>query len=82
MEIELRAFLHQVARGIVIFTWDLVSNTAVLQISQLESNSKYQEMETKFAKMIASWLKLESFNKIDLNRVIRRLYDLELSGTS
>ena len=79
-EIEFRAYLHQVTRGIMIFRWNLVSNNAILQISQLPSYFKYEEAEERFAELIRPLLNLELFQKIDLRPVIKELHRLE--GTS
>ena len=63
LEIEMRAYIHQVIRGIVIFRWNLVSNYATLQISQLPSDSQYEEVEERFANLIHKWLDLNQFQK-------------------
>jgi len=80
VEIELRAYSHQVTRGVVIFGWDLVSNTATLQISQLASGSRYEEVEDRFADLVKQWLDLASFQKLDLRPVIGKLQKSEESG--
>jgi len=80
-EIELRAYLHQVTRGTIIFQWNLLSNTAILQISQLPSGSKYELVEERFANLISPWLNLKLFQKINLRQVIKKLHELEEAGT-
>ncbi|MDI6733017.1 MAG: hypothetical protein QME51_02500 [Planctomycetota bacterium] len=79
-KIELRAYLHLVTRGIVIFTWDLVDNTAILQISQLPSGSAYEEEEEKFAGLVNPCLDITGFEKIDMRRAIKKLNELEAQG--
>jgi len=79
-EIELRAYLLQVSRGVIIFTWDLVANTATIQISQLPGSSGYEEKEGKFAGLINSFLDIMQFEKIDLRRAITKLNELEEAG--
>jgi hypothetical protein len=64
----------------MIFTWNLISNNATLQISQLPTGSKYEEEEIKFAELINPWLNLNSFTKLDLRRVIKKLHELEANG--
>lgn len=76
-ELELRAYLHQITRGIIIFRWNLVVNTAILQISQLPSGSRYEKVEERFAELITSWLNLGLFRKLDLRLIIRKLHELE-----
>lgn len=80
LEIELRAYLHQVTRGVIVFRWNLVSNTAVLQISQLPSGSKYEEVEERVAELIKPWFNLKIFQKLDLRPAIRKLHELEETG--
>lgn len=79
-EIELRAYVRQVARGVIIFKWDLVSNDAILQISQLPRGSKYEKVEEIFADMIRPFLDLSKFQKMDLKPVITKLHELEVAG--
>lgn len=79
-EIELRAFLHQITRGVVIFDWDLVSNTAQLQISQLASGTRYEDVLESFEDLTAPWLQIRLFSPIDIGRVITRLHELEEQG--
>ena len=79
-EIELRAYIHQVARGVVTFRWDLVSNDAMLQISQLPKGSKYEKIEETFADMIMPVLDLIRFQKLDLKPAIKKLHELEADG--
>lgn len=75
--IELRAYVFQVTREIIIFRWNLILNNAILQISQLPSGSKYEEAEERFAELIRTWLNLNLFQKIDLRLVIKKLHELE-----
>ena len=79
-KIELRAYIPMVARGVTIFTWDLVANTAMLQVSQLESGSEYEEKEKKFAGLINSFLDITRFEKIDIKPAIKKLNVLEEKG--
>lgn len=76
-DIELRAYLHLVTRGLVIFEWNLIANTAFLQISQLHSGSDYEKVVEKFSRLIKSWLDLSKFSLCDLRPVIKRLHELE-----
>jgi hypothetical protein len=79
-EIELRAYVHQVTRGVIIFTWNLLSNEAMLQVSQMPSGSKYEEIEKNFGLLVGPWLNLGLFQKVDLRRAIRKLHELEDTG--
>jgi hypothetical protein len=79
-EIELRAFIHRVTRSLVAFEWDLVSNTAFLQISQLPSKIKYEKVAEEFFGFVSEWLDVKQFSVLDLGPVIKNLHKLEESG--
>jgi len=79
-EIELRAYSRQVARGVIVFRWNLISNTAILQISQLPTGSRYEEVEEKFSNLVSQLFNLEIFQKIDLKPVINKLHELADRG--
>jgi hypothetical protein len=81
VEIQLRAYSHRISRGVVLFYWDLVSNTASLHISQLESGADYDKIATKFGDMIAKWLNLQTFARLELSTAIKNLNALERNGT-
>ncbi|MBI4712871.1 MAG: hypothetical protein HY762_06200 [Planctomycetes bacterium] len=76
-KIEFRAYAPQVTRGVVIFTWDFLGNTAMLQISQLPSGSAYEGKEEKFAGLINGCLDMNQFEKIDIRRAVKKLNQLE-----
>ena len=80
-EIELRAYLHHVKRGLVIFEWDFVSNNAMLQISQLASGTNYKEVAERFQQMIATWLNIDQFSLLDFSSAISRLHEAEENGS-
>lgn len=76
-EIEFRAYVHHVYRGIVIFEWNLISNIAMLQITQLPRKLKYENVERQFADLVKSWLDLNLFVKLDIKPVISKLQETE-----
>ena len=76
-EVELRAYIHLVKRGAVIFTWDLMKNVASLQVLQLPSDIDYEEIENEFKELVKPWLDLSKFDKIDLRSAINKLHELE-----
>ena len=78
-EIEFRAFVHHVYRGLVIFEWNLVSNIAMLQITQLPSRSKYESIEKEFADLVKPWLDFNLFPKLDIRPAIKKLQEIEES---
>jgi hypothetical protein len=75
--VELRAFVHQVTRGIIAFDWDLVSNTAMLQITQLPTRFRYEHAVERFRELVKSWLDVDAFPQTDLSPAIRYLYKRE-----
>jgi len=79
-EVELRAFVHHVTRGLVIFEWDLNANIAALRISQLPSGTKYEGVAQRFGALVHPWLSLARFALIDINRTIRCLHQAEQRG--
>jgi hypothetical protein len=79
--VDLRAFVHRVTRGLVAFEWDLMANTAFLQISQLPRGSRYEEVAREFFDLIAGWLDVNRFSVVDLRRAIKKLHILEEART-
>ncbi len=82
VHIERHAYRQEVLRGIIIFNWNLVSNQARLQISQLPSKGGYETAEETFKTLTHPWLPLNQFSKVDLRRSITRLNELESAGTA
>ena len=79
-QISLRAYKRHVSRILASFEWDLVANTAMLQISQLHRELEYEEAAQGFWALLRGWLDVERFTPVDVRPVIRRLQDLEASG--
>lgn len=79
-EIEFHAYQHQVLRGLIIFYWDLISNNARLQITQLPSRGNYEEVETAFGQLVHPWLPFHSFEKVNLRPSITHLRNIENSN--
>ena len=80
VQFERQAYLHEVLRGLVIFEWNLTSNQARLQISQLPSKGGYETAEENFKTLTRNWLPLNIFQKVDLHKSITRLNELESVG--
>jgi hypothetical protein len=80
-DVELRAFVHRVTRSLVSFEWDLVANTAFLQISQLPRQNDYDEVADEFFGLIDKWLNRSQFSAVDLRRPITKLHELEEAGS-
>ena len=54
-DVQLRAFIHRVTRSLVAFEWDLIANTAFLQVSQLPTGFLYEEVAEEFFDLISAW---------------------------
>lgn len=79
-QIILKAYMQYLSRAVIAFEWDLDANTAMLQITQLHSDSLYEEVAEEFFDLIASWLDIQLFGAVDVRRAIRRLHELEGNG--
>jgi hypothetical protein len=80
-DVELRAFTRRVTRSLVAFEWNLAANIAFLQISQIRSRFRYKDVAKEFFDLVSGWLDISRFAVVDLRPVIKRLHDLEESGT-
>lgn len=78
--VELRAFVHRVTRSIVAFEWDLIANTAFLQISQLPGRFRYEEIAKEFFDLIQKWFDAARFRLVDLRPMIKTLQEREESS--
>lgn len=78
--ITLRAYMHHLSRTLVAFEWDVNANAAMLQITQLHSDTLYEEVAAEFLKLVGSWLDIKQFGVVDVRRVIRKLHELEGNG--
>ena len=76
--IELHAYKHQVIRGLIIFQWNLLTNLARLQITQLPSRGSYEDAEKNFIELTQPWLPYNTFNKMDIRPSITRLRGMEV----
>jgi len=78
--IILKAYMHHLSRAVIAFDWDLAANTALLQITQLHSDTLYEEVAVEFSSLVSSWLDIQLFGAVDIRRAIRRLHELEGNG--
>jgi hypothetical protein len=76
-DVQFHAFVRRVTRSLVAFDWSLTSNTAFLQISQLPSRGKYDEVAKEFFDLVGGWLDRSNFATVDLRPVIKKLHELE-----
>lgn len=79
-DVELRAFVHRVTRSLVAFEWDLVANTAFLQISQLPRGVEYSDVADEFFELVEKWLDPSMFTLVDLRPAITKLHTQEETG--
>jgi len=80
--IHLRAFVERITRGLVAFEWDLIANAAMLQVSQLPSGTKYEDVADEFFELLEHWLDRSRFTILDLRRAIPRFHKTEEGGGS
>jgi hypothetical protein len=80
-QVALRAFIHHVDRGLIAFEWNLVANTAFLQITQLHGDSRYEDARERFSVMVQKWLDITRFTPVNICPAIKRLHELEEAGT-
>ena len=80
-QVALRAFIHHVDRGLIVFEWSLLANTAFLQITQLRGDAHYDEAKERFTILVQKWLDLTRFTQVNICPAIKRLHELEEAGT-
>lgn len=79
--ITLKAYIDHVSRTLVAFEWNLTSNTAMLQITQLHGDRLYEQVAKEFFELVGNWLDIEkAFVLVDIRNAIRRLHELEEKG--
>lgn len=78
--VRLHAYVRTLSRGLVAFEWNLLSNTAFLQISQLPAHWKYDEAAKRFAALTRTWLNLDNFSLVGVGPAIKKLHELEGAG--
>ena len=76
----LKGYSYQVLRGITAFEWNLLTNEAFLQVTQLPTTGSYEGVADEFKKKIAPWLDLSEFKLVDLRRAVKKLHELEEKG--
>ena len=75
--ITLRAYANHLSRTLVSFEWDLQSNMAMLQITQLPKDTLYEEVVREFFELVRGWLDMERFAPVDIRKAIKKLHELE-----
>lgn len=78
--ILLRGYVHHVSRTLVVFDWDLNSNTAILQITQLHREADYEQVAAEFFELLRGWLDIKLFGLVDIRGTIQKLHELEGNG--
>ncbi len=75
--VELRAFVQRGLRNLVIFEWDLRSNSAILQISQWQSGTSYENIRKEFFALVSGLIPVEQFKDLNLYKALGKLHALE-----
>jgi hypothetical protein len=52
----------------------------MLQITQLQRATYYEEVFKEFSGLVGGWLDIDKFGLVDIRNAIKRLYDLEKSS--
>ncbi|MGD0999481.1 MAG: hypothetical protein ABSA67_02175 [Candidatus Brocadiia bacterium] len=79
----LKAYMNHLSRTLVAFEWNLHANTAMLQITQLPSDTLYQQVAKEYYELVSGWLDIEKmFGLVDICGAIRKLHELEEAGKS
>lgn len=82
-QVVFKAWILSVARGLVMFDWDLESNTASMHITQLSGDDiDYDAIEKEFWDVTKSWLKEDLFRKVSLAKAIASLHREEEKAVS
>ncbi len=76
-EVRLHAFVRVVTRGFIAFDWNLVANTAFLQVSQLPAHATYADAVARFTTLTRGWLPLDRFTPVPVSPTIKKLHELE-----
>ena len=79
-QVHFRAWVNRIMRGLLIFEWNLVSNTAQLRITQLPSRQSYEKKKEEFEEHVSSWIPIDTFTLVDIRPAIKRLHEAEVTG--
>ena len=79
-EVILKAYVNHVSRTLVAFEWDLNANVAMLQITQLNRDTLYEEVAKEFFKLVSGWLDSTMFAPVNVRAAIRKLHELADNG--
>jgi len=79
-EVILKAYVHHVSRTLVAFEWDLNANAAMLQITQLNRDTLYEEVAKEFYKLVSGWLDSTMFAPVNVRAAIRKLHEMADNG--
>jgi len=79
-KITLRAYVHHMTRTLAAFEWDLNSNVAMLQITQLQMDGDYERVANQFFHLVSAWLDIRLFGLVDLRPAIPKLQEIEMDG--
>lgn len=84
LPVELRAWVHRVARSTVVLRWDLKRRVAALHITQATQQgvprAYYRDVLRRLSAVVGPWLDLGKFEDVDLHKVIDKLQRLERGG--
>lgn len=76
-EVQLRAYVKRVTRGLIIFEWDMVENLAMMQVSRLPSGEDYDDARERFTSLVSRWIDIGTFPLLNLPKAIKTLHIAE-----
>lgn len=85
LPVDLRAWVHRVARSTIVLRWDVRRRFASLHITQATQQgvprAYYRDVLRRLTDSVAPWLDLREFKDVDLHKVIDKLQRLERTAT-
>lgn len=79
-EVQFRAYIHRISRGLIAFEWDFVKGEAFLQVTQLPTHAKYEDAVERFGKLVRDWLPFDTFPPLPIAHAIAEFHRLEEQG--
>lgn len=84
LPVDLRAFVHRVARSTVLLRWNTATRHAALHVTQASGRGLerdyYRNVAARFASTVKPWLDFSQFRDVDLRKVIHALHGREREG--
>lgn len=76
-----KAYVRSTHRGLIAFHWDFLKNEPMLQISQLPSGTKYEDVRDRFLEKVVDWFPLDQFTPLNIPAAIKKLDTMIKAGS-